>query len=159
MRKLIWLFSLLIVLSACGQGVNAPGPTVEGDEELASAEWLFEVGTEQTDNELNIKLNVTNNKEEASTIDFSSGQKYEIVLVDKDGAETYRYSNGRMFTMALVHESFEPGESKEFSETISLDEMEAGTYTLTAQLVLAAIDGEQWSEDGTFQKSLDVEIK
>ncbi|MFC0469359.1 BsuPI-related putative proteinase inhibitor [Halalkalibacter kiskunsagensis] len=160
MRKMIWLFSLLIVLSACGTGVNAPAPTNEGDEGMTTnKEWLFEVEAKQTDNELNVNLKVINNKDEDSSMDFSSGQMYELVLLNQDGNEVYRFSDGRMFTMALVHETFEPRESKKFSETISLDEIEAGKYTLIAQLVLAALDGKQWSEDGTFQQSLDVEIK
>jgi hypothetical protein len=159
MRKMIWLFSLLIVLSACGTEVNAPAPTNEGDEAMINADWLFEVETEQADNELNVKLNVTNNKDETSSIDFSSGQIYEIVLLDQEGDEVYRFSKGRMFTMALVHESFEPGESKEYSEAISLEEIEPGSYTLEAQLVLAALNGKEWSEDGTFQKRINVEIQ
>ncbi|WP_332629365.1 BsuPI-related putative proteinase inhibitor [Halalkalibacter flavus] len=159
MKKWIWLLSVLMLLSACGQGANAPLSNGEGDEKLVDSNWIFTVETDQTDNKLLVKLAVTNNQEEASAIDFSSGQKYELVLLDEAGTEVYRYSEGKMFTMALIHETFEPGESKEFEERINVEDIPEGVYTLKAQLILAAIDGKAWSEDGTFQKQVDIEIK
>ncbi|KHF38435.1 BsuPI-related putative proteinase inhibitor [Halalkalibacter okhensis] len=159
MKKWIWLLSVLMFLSACGQGANAPLSNGEGDEELEDSNWLFSVETDQLSNELVVKLAVTNNQEEASSIDFSSGQKYELVLLDENGSEVYRYSEGKMFTMALVHETFEPNDSKEFEERINIEDLPKGTYTLEAQFILAAIDGETWTEDGTFQKQVTVEIQ
>ncbi|MDT8859596.1 BsuPI-related putative proteinase inhibitor [Alkalihalobacillus sp. MEB130] len=159
MRRLSWLLSIVLLLSACGQGATAPLSNGEGDEGVTDSNWIFTVEAEQIDKELVVTLLIKNNQEQAATIDFSSGQKYELVLVAEDGTEVYRYSDGRMFTMALVHETFEPGESMEFQERINVEDIPKGAYTLEAQLVLAAIDGETWTEDGTFEKQVNVTIE
>jgi hypothetical protein len=150
--------SFLLLLSACGTGVNAPLKSNEGDENLADSNWLFDVETKQADEELIVKMTVTNNRDQEASIDFSSGQKYELVLRTEDGTIVYRYSEGMMFTMALIHETFEPFESKVYEERISLEKISASSYILDAQLVLAAVDGGEWDED-LFRKQVKVDIK
>ncbi|GAE25236.1 intracellular proteinase inhibitor [Halalkalibacter wakoensis JCM 9140] len=160
MKKWGWLvlITALLLLSACGQGVNAP-VTGEGDEDMSNSKWDFSAEVDQHDTHLLVSMIVKNNQETQATIDFSSGQKYEIVFIDQDGNEVYRYSDGRMFTMALVHESFEPGETMTFEEEIALEDIPKGVYTVEVQLVLAAIDGEEWTEDGTFVQQVEFEVK
>ncbi|WP_227936783.1 BsuPI-related putative proteinase inhibitor [Alkalihalobacillus deserti] len=158
MKNIIWFVSLLLVLSACGTGVNAPLETKEGVEKMSDSNWLFDVKTEQSDGELVVTLSVTNNQAQASSIDFSSGQKYELILKNEDGESVYRYSEGMMFTMALVHETFEPSETKVFEERISLDNISAGSYILDAQLMVAAVDGSEWDDANTFHKQVKVNI-
>ncbi|MFC0557734.1 BsuPI-related putative proteinase inhibitor [Halalkalibacter alkalisediminis] len=159
MRMLGWFITLLFALTACGTAANAPLETNEGDGNVSDSKWLFDVETEQTNGELLVTLTVTNNQEKASSIDFSSGQKYELVLLNEEGAIEYRYSEGMMFTMALIHETFEPSESKVYEERIPLDSISAGSYILDAQLVLAAVDGSEWKDADTFHKQVKVEIK
>jgi len=158
MKSIVWFVALLFVLSACGTSVNAPVETNEGDEIVTNSSWIFDVETEQADGELVVKMSVTNNQDQASSIDFSSGQKYELILLNEEGAIEYRYSEGMMFTMALVHETFEPLETKQYEERISLDKISSGSYILDAQLIVAAVDGSEWDNSETFHKQLKVDI-
>lgn len=151
------LFLLLMLLTACGQ--SAPTQGEGGSDSVTDSAWLFETEAVQNENELKVKLTVTNQQENQGTLDFSSGQLYELVLTNDQGEEVYRYSDGRMFTMALVQESFEPGESKTFEEVIALEEdLPAGTYTLDTQLIVMAVDGAEWTDQATFQNRLEIEI-
>jgi len=159
MRILGWFIPLLVVLTACGTGVNAPLQTNEGDKNVTNSNWLFDVETEQVDGELVVTLSVTNQQDKDASIDFSSGQKYELILLNEEEEIEYRYSEGMMFTMALVHETFEPSESKVFEERIPLDNISAGSYVLDAQLVVAAVDGSESEDADTFHKQVNVEIK
>ncbi len=143
------MIALLLILLGCGQSTNVSVP-VKGGEPLT-----FNVDASKIDHELEIKVTVTNETNEEVTLDFMSGQKYELVLTNESGEELYRFSREHMFTMALVHETLAPGESKVYEETINLEQMEAGPYTLHASLLVAAINGEEVAAD-TYTKSVEV---
>lgn len=147
-----------MLLSACGQSVNAPVTEEVDEEENELKDWSFEVTTEQDETALHVKMIVTNNLEEEQSIDFSSGQKYEVVL-RSNGEEVYRYSDDKMFTMAIITEGFQPGESKTYEQSIPLDSIEAGEYELTAELVVAAVNGESGETDSIFKQVTMVEVK
>lgn len=153
---LLTLFVLL--LSACGQGGDSPTQGEEGNDSVTNSAWSFETKTTHDENELLVQMTVTNQQETKSTLDFASGQLYEMVLTDSNGEEVYRFSEGRMFSMAIVQEAFEAGESKTFEEVIALDKLDKGTYTLDVQLVVMAVDNEEWTDEETFQNRLDVII-
>ncbi|MBP3949585.1 BsuPI-related putative proteinase inhibitor [Bacillus suaedae] len=156
-QYLFIILALLMLLSACGKSVNAPVIEEVDEEENELKDWGFEVTTEQDESALHVKMTVTNNLEEKQSIDFSSGQKYEVVL-RSNGEEVYRYSDGKMFTMAIITEGFEPGESKTYEQLIPLDGTLAGEYELTAELVVAAVNGESVA-DSIFKQVTMVEVK
>ncbi|ARK31520.1 BsuPI-related putative proteinase inhibitor [Halalkalibacter krulwichiae] len=156
--KWAWFIAFLFIITGCGTGVNAPVELKGGDDSMETTDWLFDVVTEQSNGELIVTMAVTNNQEKDSSIDFSSGQKYEIVLLDQNGVIKYRYSEGKMFTMALVHETFAPSETKKYQETIQLEELEPGTYMMEVKFIVAAINGKANDSD-TFMKQVEIEIK
>jgi hypothetical protein len=47
---------------------------------------------------------------------FGSGQQYEITVTDEKGEEVYRFSDGKLFTLALVSKTINPGESLKWQE-------------------------------------------
>ncbi|WP_062047985.1 BsuPI-related putative proteinase inhibitor [Bacillus sp. JCM 19034] len=155
----IWVGMLiLLVLVACGQGGNTPTSGSEGEEEMEQIkEWSYEVETVQKDNELHVTMTVSNHLEKASEIEFSSGQQYELIIRDESDEVLYRYSEGKMFTMAIMIEQLSPGESLTFSEAIPLDGIDSGQYELEAKLLIVSIDGNE-PEDGMFKKEERVEI-
>lgn len=82
---------------------------------------------------------VTNDRPEPTDLVFTSGQRFEIVVTAVDtGDEVWRYSAGRMFTMALEHEHLEGGEGMAFSATY--EGPNEGTYEALATLEARAID-------------------
>src|SRR5690625_1961552 len=102
MRKVRWLTSsLFILLVACGQGDKVPSII----ERATYLNLEFEIVT-MIEEELIVNMYMTHQGNKESGLVFSSGQMYEIVLVDEKGEENYRFSEGRMFTMAMVHEPF-----------------------------------------------------
>ena len=59
--------------------------------------------TEQpNDNGYGMRFEIENMTSEDLTLTFSSGQKYDYYVYDKDGQLVYQWSNGKMFTTALV---------------------------------------------------------
>jgi len=50
------------------------------------------------------------------TLNFSSGQQFELTITDEEGNEVYRYSDGKFFTMALVFKTINPGESLKWQD-------------------------------------------
>jgi hypothetical protein len=151
---LIALF-LIMLVAGCGQQANVSVPS---GEEKGMNDWSFGVDVSQTNDMLDVKLKVKNETNEEAILDFTSGQQYEIVLKNKAGEELYRYSEGRMFTMAIIHETFAAGEEKLFKDSIVLTDIPPGSYTLEAMLLVASVNGEELKEKDVFQQSVEVEV-
>lgn len=160
MKKIsLYLASFLVLLSACG-GEKVPVEEKEGEmDEVERKGWTFEVHEELKDHQLIVNMIVTNEQNEKGSLSFSSGQLYEIVLFNQLNEEVYRYSDGRMFTMAVTEQPFEPNESKKFQEEVPLENLEAGTYRLDVQFLVMAADEQEWTEKEEFKKSLEVMIQ
>lgn len=160
MKKIsLCLVSFLVLLSACG-GENVPIEGKKGEmDEVEKKDWVFEVNEELKDHQLIVNMIVTNEQNAQGSLSFSSGQLYEIVLLNQSNEEVYRYSDGRMFTMAVTEQLFEPDESKKFQEAVPLENLEAGTYRLDAQFLVIAADEQEWTDKEEFKKSLEVTIQ
>lgn len=72
---------------------------------------------------------IENTGSDPVSVNYSDGQKFDIV-VEADGDEAWRWSHGRMFTMALEQKTFSPGETATYEAT--WDDPDEGTYTATA---------------------------
>ncbi len=91
-------------------------------------------------------LTVKNPGKNAITLNFASGQRYDFELrrgKDKKGDLVWKWSRGRMFTMALSSLSLAPGKTLTYTETAAKDEekdtllaLPAGTYTAIATLTI-----------------------
>ncbi|MHB1416094.1 MAG: BsuPI-related putative proteinase inhibitor [Chloroflexota bacterium] len=66
-----------------------------------------------------VKFTVTvkNDGSAPAALQFNSGQRFDIVVLDAQGNEVWKWSNGMMFTMALGTLELQPGESKSFDAT------------------------------------------
>ncbi|MFW6386507.1 MAG: BsuPI-related putative proteinase inhibitor [Bacillota bacterium] len=68
--------------------------------------------------------------DEDITLEFSSGQNYDLLLY-REGRQIWQWSSDRMFTMALQTKQLPAGESLEFEfEFESEEDLEPGTYEL-----------------------------
>lgn len=76
-------------------------------------------------------LRVTNLTDQPVTVEMPSGKKGDIVL-SREGEEIYRWSDDRFFTLALVTETFGPGETKTFELTDDEFDVPPGSYELEA---------------------------
>ncbi len=126
----------LVALAACGSGED---PVLEGDQasEEAPAEGIAltidGLGELVAGEPVSWRLTVTNATDEGVTLVFPSGQQGDVALVDGDGTEVYRWSDGMMFSQALVETPLEAGAEVTFELPGDLD-VDPGTYLLTASV-------------------------
>ena len=78
-------------------------------------------------------LSVKSDEDEAVTLVFSSGQDGDVVL-EREGEELYRWSDGRFFTQALRCRDVPPGATLTFELRGESLDVEPGDYTLRATL-------------------------
>ncbi|WP_192930203.1 BsuPI-related putative proteinase inhibitor [Alkaliphilus pronyensis] len=103
---------------------------------------VLEVNSTHQVNDDGVKFNfeLTNNSSTAQTLEFSSGQQFEVVIQDEDGNEVYRYSDGKFFTMALIYEELNPQASIGWSDTWDKKDkngnlLEKGSFTVTIDVL------------------------
>nr|WP_285874014.1 BsuPI-related putative proteinase inhibitor [Halalkalibacter oceani] len=118
----------------------------------------MELRAEQDGEEIHIELEVVNEDEHDHTLAFSSGQRYELLLRNAEGSEVYRFSDERVFMMAIIYEEFSPHEKKTFREQIDAAELPAGSYTLEGELLVAAIDNEPLTEGESFTQYVTINL-
>ena len=66
--------------------------------------------------------------------DFTSGQRYDVVIEDHGGNQVWRWSAGKMFTMAMGRETLGPGNPRLIYEVEVTAGLEPGRYKIIAIL-------------------------
>jgi hypothetical protein len=88
---------------------------------------------------VHLTFRIQNTGGKAVSYNFSTGQKYDVVVTDAAGTEVWDWAKGRMFTQNLSSISLKPGKSLTYSVVWNgVDQtgrnVKSGTYTLTAHL-------------------------
>ncbi|TSB46157.1 BsuPI-related putative proteinase inhibitor [Alkalicoccobacillus porphyridii] len=147
--------AFILLLAACGQQTEAPGEgnndVEEGVEEMDG--WNLEVTATNENDSLLVEMVLTNGTGEAQEVGFPSSQSYELVLTDEAEEEVYRFSEGKMFTMAIVSEEISDGESFTYQESIPTSDLEPGPYTLLVEIV-----GKTQEQETLPSTTIEVEI-
>lgn len=157
----LYVASLFIfTLVACGgQPEEEEDPNIPtGGDSTVSEPWLFTVDYQIVDDQLNVDMYVENNADEVQTLVFTSGQMFEITLVNPDDEEVYRFSDDQMFTQSIQERDYEPGETADFRESIPLENISAGTYMMTVELTVSEDMKNSLDNPNTFTRSVEVEI-
>ena len=94
-----------------------------------------------------ITLTVKNTQKSDVALRFSSGQQYDIEIrrgKTKNGEKVWQWSEGRMFTMALISTKLAPGKSQTYLVTYGVEvspetgkavpKLTPGTYTIVATI-------------------------
>ncbi len=79
---------------------------------------------------LNIEITLYNQTNEKITLEFSTSQKYNILIKDKNNNVIYNWEKGKMFTQAFTYKSIEADSSIKFAERINISDLKEGTYNL-----------------------------
>lgn len=128
MRIAVLMMTLLI--AGC-----APRPGAGGDGEMP--ELLPSVQVTTGDDTVELVLQVTNTTGSAVDLTFTSGQSFDFVVMDAQGAEVWRWSGDRMFTQAIREEVVAPGETLTYGAAWTPPPGTSGEFTalgiLTAQ--------------------------
>ncbi|MFS0593880.1 BsuPI-related putative proteinase inhibitor [Cytobacillus horneckiae] len=99
----------------------------------------FLVHTVANADELKIDLEIENLSNDPVTLQFSSSQKYEIIIEDENGNRVYTFSEGKAFLQVLQNLELQPGESKQWQETWDYQQagkrVQDGKYQVNAELL------------------------
>ena len=79
---------------------------------------------------LNVDIILNNQAEEKITLEFSTSQKYNILIKDENNNIIYNWEKGKMFTQAFTYNTIEKNSSIKFAEKIDVTDLKAGTYNL-----------------------------
>ncbi|RXI98317.1 hypothetical protein DS745_18490 [Anaerobacillus alkaliphilus] len=128
----ICMFSLLV---GCGTNERSIEYSVGGNDNMTSILNVMKVG-----NVMRFKLSLTNETDEKVFLQFPSGQQFEIIVKDQSSNVVYKYSEGKMFTMAIVTREMAPGETLVWED--EWNEAVPGTYVITGELQIISVNGE-----------------
>lgn len=115
-----------------------------------SYETRAEYKVEETGVTFNFELfsHYTRNQE----ISFSSGKQYDVVILDENQKEVYRYSDDKMFTMALIYKTLGPGESISWQDTWDKtnkdgEVLKEGKFTAVITIDVIPMEGQEFDEN------------
>ncbi|AUZ28651.1 proteinase inhibitor [Bacillus subtilis] len=94
---------------------------------MENQEVVLSVDAIQEPEQIKFNMSLKNQSERAVEFQFSTGQKFELVVYDSEHKERYRYSKDKMFTQAFQNLTLESGETYDFSD-VWKEVPEPGTY-------------------------------
>ncbi|QOR67532.1 hypothetical protein IM538_05155 [Cytobacillus suaedae] len=148
MKQFFLLFIMSIVaLSGCAtQPVTqmGEGEDIVTSNPLQSLETSVDIQAASDSADFFIK--VKNKGEEDVTLTFNSGQTFEVVVVDENNNEVYRFSTDKMFTMALRDVRIKAGEEKTWKDKWGYINQEGqrvapGDYKAIVSVVASKLNG------------------
>ncbi|OIJ10491.1 hypothetical protein BKP37_18325 [Anaerobacillus alkalilacustris] len=155
--KFIILMSI-IVIGGCGTSNQTNDNQGEEGKKMVSTN----MSVYELNNKLIFELSLSNNTDEHKQLQFPSGQQFEITVIDENDNIVYRYSEGKMFIMAIVMKELQPSETLNWSEEwdmkVNGERISAGTYTAIGELQIMAINEESVErEQFKVEKTITVE--
>ena len=106
----------------------------DGEVVLLVVPERFEIIAEDFEGGLDVKVILANNTGEVQNFTFSSGQSYDLKLVDENGDMVYHWSRNKMFIQAIQQLELEPGENKIWETTLAVSNLSPGVYDLEGWL-------------------------
>lgn len=79
-------------------------------------------------------LEVSNTTDSAVSLEFLTAQRYEFVILDEQGEEVWRWSDGKMFAQAFGHETLDSKRPTLRCEETIETELPPGIYTIEGTL-------------------------
>ncbi len=95
---------------------NAVKKELENNKPIVEGKFETRAGYKVTNEKVEFNFELFSHFEEIKELMFSSGQQFEITITNENGEEVYKFSEGKAFTMALVYETLELGESMEWTD-------------------------------------------
>ncbi len=133
------------------------------DHERFRVEMATEKETYPVGDSVSVRYRLTNLTDQAQTLQFRSGQEFDLVL-DGPGGKVWQWSDGKLFIQVLSDRELAPGESFEFKASLPLWEgwaIPGETYLLTGFLAVSPdADGAVSREEteGSVKFSVDGDI-
>ena len=98
------------------------------------------------------------------SLNFSSGQQFEVTITDEDGNEVYRYSDGKFFTLALVTRTINPGESLKWQDEWDMtnkdgEKVGSGTYKAVITILAIPESDEDKLDESQFTTTIEFSLQ
>ncbi|OCA85764.1 hypothetical protein A8F94_12895 [Bacillus sp. FJAT-27225] len=133
MKRFMLIVLLGSLLTGCGtyneKANEQPARTVNGGGKGIVANEVEAVLDEESP--LIFQYEVKNQTEQTVNFDFTSSQRYDYSVKDKNGKELFLFSSVASFLQALGTETLAPGETLSYEINLSDLELEKGDYELT----------------------------
>jgi hypothetical protein len=82
---------------------------------------------------LDVELRLVNRSQEVAVLEFTSGQRYDLLVVNGSGDTVWRWSDGRGFIQALGQERVAAGDALLYAERVPAP-VEPGQYVVVGLL-------------------------
>lgn len=132
----LFIIMILLLISGCGT-VDTVGEKKESEGNLVETELMIE----QEKGQVQFELRLLNTTTETLELQFPSGQLFEIMVFDENGDNIYTYSEGKMFTQAVVFKQLEPSKRLVVKDTWENPSMLTGDFVAKATFMLTSING------------------
>jgi hypothetical protein len=159
MYRIMIILLTFVVIAGCGavemngsgegNSSGPSGPSVgdpsEENREPKAVELETALEVKKENNNLIFEITLTNRSGETVELPFSSGQQFEVVVINGENEEVYRYSEGRMFTQALTFIEIKAGEKlswiEEWDQKSDHTWVSNGEYKVTAEVLVQDSEG------------------
>ncbi len=117
--------------AAPGESTSASTATQNQQQKGAPVASSFSVDVRD---ELRFQLSVANNTRKMIELRFPNGQTHEFVVIDAEGNEVWRWSDGRMFTQSLQNKLVKARDTAVYASSWDAEKMH-GRFTAIATLM------------------------
>ncbi|MFO7886984.1 MAG: BsuPI-related putative proteinase inhibitor [Eubacteriales bacterium] len=119
---------------------NAVEKELQNNKPIVEGKFETRADYKVTNENVEFNFELFSHFEESKEVMFSSGQQFEITVTDGNEEEVYKFSEGKAFTMAIVYETVEPGESLEWTDEWDRTDkegnyLESGKYTAKVEIL------------------------
>jgi hypothetical protein len=156
LRKFVALAISMFVLIGCTvqKEVEKKDDGSKGSNDPVQLELSLNISQEEK--QVMFDLSLKNEGEKPVELLFTSGQQFEISVVNESGERVYRYSDDKMFTQALQKMTIEAGKTVKWHDQWAYsNDLLAGKYKVIAQVTASKINDStdllnQLVEEGDF---------
>ncbi|WP_209121861.1 BsuPI-related putative proteinase inhibitor [Alkalihalobacillus sp. BA299] len=165
MNKILFI-TVMVILALVGCGTsdevteNSDAEKKQGGEEVSTLVTSLKVDKEA--DKLSFTLSLTNKGEDEVVIEFPTGQLFDFIVVTEKNEVVYKYSEGMMFTQAIVEKTLNPNETMTFTDEWDLmiegERIPAGKYKVIGELPIMTVNGnEAFREQFLVEENLVIE--
>lgn len=158
-NKFIKRFIGLVIISALALFITSIPSSSTMDSGYFTTSATYEI----QDGELLLQFALTNHHSAPQQLKFGSGQQYEIIISDENGTEVYRYSDNKMFTMALIYKDLQPGDTLHWQEKWDLTnkdgvKLTSGKYNIVIKVMTSAEDDQSAIPEEQLTTTMEINL-
>ncbi|MDQ0232277.1 BsuPI-related putative proteinase inhibitor [Metabacillus malikii] len=134
--KIIIICVLVCLLTSCSSGaVKTPAQSSRDGMTLST-----NINLEQVDANIRFIMTIANQSTAEQKLEFTSSQKYEIVVKNSNNEVVYKYSDGKMFAQVLDTVSIQPEEEIIWEEMWTNHHLSEGKYSVDLTILAKDIE-------------------